>query len=267
MRNIPHLSLSRMARIYCQAHIQWPRRMHSLPLRPQALMLMDAFSSMPQVEGVVVVARTVQEVKAAKSILQTAQQALKKILAALGSRPKSLRVATDEALPILQGLAKQTKIDLATLGKVVRNQDDATRLAKYVDTHNDAAVQLIRRAGSQIGTKPEGFIDISEAVAHYGKHAKNTGTPYQGRPFQGLRDYVNAAREITEDPAAKRVLYYHEGNPNLPRLGYIVEKNGRAFLVSVAERGYIATFHVLDKGWAGVIEGPTFGKMFKVDPF
>jgi predicted methyltransferase len=62
-------------------------------------------------------------------------------------------------------------------------------------------------------------------------------------------------------------VYYYQKNLNDPTLAYVLEKDGKVFLVAINKEGWIKTFHFREKGWPEIIEGYTFYRLFKVDPF
>jgi hypothetical protein len=63
------------------------------------------------------------------------------------------------------------------------------------------------------------------------------------------------AISIAKDPTAKKVVYYHQGKLTQPRIGYLLEKEGKVFLTAVGEDGTIRTFHYLQNGWQHVHSG------------
>jgi hypothetical protein len=61
--------------------------------------------------------------------------------------------------------------------------------------------------------------------------------------------------------------YYHEGKLDRPRLGYLLEKDGKVFLTAINENGEIVTFHYLEKGWPYVENKNVFFHLFKINAF
>lgn len=130
---------------------------------------------------------------------------------------------------------------------------------------------MISKAGKWVGVKAEKFPD---ALAHFTEiakggrgHGMDTGLPWLGRAFASADEYLTVAKSVVTNPSAKKILYYHGGKLNLPRLGYVLERQNKVFIVAVNEAGQIVTFHNLTQGWEYVKEGSVFGKLFKIDPF
>jgi hypothetical protein len=122
-----------------------------------------------------------------------------------------------------------------------------------------------------VGKVPNKFSSFEELLDHCRKHCKNTGIAWEGQQFKTAQDYLGVAISITKNPNSKKVLYYHQGNTK--SFGYLLEKDGKVFLVAVGDKGQIRTFHYLDKGgWdyvrnAKLRDGVTrvFEKLFEID--
>ena len=96
--------------------------------------------------------------------------------------------------------------------------------------------------------------------------------PWLGRAFRDAGEYLDAARSVITNPSAKRVMYYHGENLGQPRLGYLLERNGKVFLAAVGDDGTIRTFHFLDHGWSAlridrteISKKVVFDKLFEID--
>ncbi|MBI2506678.1 MAG: hypothetical protein HYW00_00875 [Candidatus Colwellbacteria bacterium] len=179
-----------------------------------------------------------------------------------------------EARTFIRNASKQgsklTPTQQATIAPYVAKYGN--RVLEYAEKHGNVGVSLLERAGKQIGVRAERFINEKEWVFHFNKHKADTGLPWLGREFTSKEEYLAEAKKVISDPNSKKVLYYHGENLNQPRLGYLLEKNGKVFLVSVGEDGTIRTFHHLKNGWnslridrtetAGKV---TFDKLFEVD--
>lgn len=95
----------------------------------------------------------------------------------------------------------------------------------------------------------------------------DTGLPWFGREFASKEEYLAEAKKVITDSSSKKVLYYHRNDLTDPTLGYLLEKEGKVFLVAVDNAGNIKTFHYLDQGWSYLNNSSVFGKLFKIDPF
>ena len=151
--------------------------------------------------------------------------------------------------------------------RVLHNRASVENLAKYVDETGDVGLTLIERAGAQIGRTPAGFSSWTQWMSHFKDHGAATGLAWEGQQFKTAQDYLGVAISIIKNPSSKKVLYYHQSNLNDPTLGYLLERNGKVFLVAVSKEGNIKSFHHLDQGWGYVQEGFVWNKLFKVDPF
>lgn len=157
--------------------------------------------------------------------------------------------------------------DLSALRQIIRSPGDILRLARYVATHGDEGLRLVEDAGKWVGVRVEEFQTLQLLQRHFDDHAVDTGLPWLGRAFRSYYEYLEVARSVITDPRARKILYYHDGNLRLPRLGYVLERQSKVFLVAVNETGQIVTFHNLVKGWGYVEDGRVFGKLLKIDPF
>jgi|GEM_PF-6105678 len=101
---------------------------------------------------------------------------------------------------------------------------------------------------------------------HFKLHKADTGNPWLGRSFKTADEYLQAARSVINDPKSKKVIYYHQNIIKLEneRLGYLLEKNGKVFLVSVNRDGFISTFHNLKYGWSYLDNTNVFAKLLKL---
>ncbi|MBI2594860.1 MAG: hypothetical protein HYW38_01200, partial [Candidatus Colwellbacteria bacterium] len=160
---------------------------------------------------------------------------------------------------------KLTSTQQAAIAPYVARYGD--RVLEYAQKYGDHGVRLLERAGKQIGVRAERFINEKEWVFHFNKHKVDTGLPWLGREFTSKEEYLAEAKSVITNPNSKKVLYYHQSNLNDPTLGYLLEREGKVFLVAVNDAGNIKTFHYLKEGWGYVQEGPVWNKLFKVDPF
>jgi hypothetical protein len=184
---------------------------------------------------------------------------------ALKIAAKNVDVSKVKSLSLLANKLSGKSLD--GIGQVVRNSDDALRLARYVEKYGDEGLNLVRGVGKWIGKNADemGFAGNS-LTDHLKLHKVDTGIPWLGREFKDTAEYLEAAREVIRNPGSKKVMYYHQGviDPKNQRLGYLLENNGNVFLASVNKDGFIATFHRLNQGWDYLNNSNVFAKLFEL---
>jgi len=162
---------------------------------------------------------------------------------------KLLRNVTQEGRLLLNSLrilAKGGRVDLRSPSAFLSRLDLTFKVGRWADVR---------------------VTKFPKSLDHFRTHRADTGFPLLGRPFKSVAEYVDEAGKVVTNSASKKILYYHQGNLNQPRIGYLLERNGKVFLTAVGKDGTIRTFHWLKEGWSYVKEGSVFQQLFKIGQF